>query len=239
MQRIGDHGCLAPDTASVKRSLFVTYKTLTIWGQIEKLCKHMGTYCRSISRKLPKTRKWPQVWVAMEDLWLMSQLITCQILDSGVGWVRSAHGKGLRRTSVSPRCLKTSIHHSSLGDGRTNMSHKSPLVSFKLFSHSQCHKDFTSPLKGASTSENSCWVETSSDGVIELFLWFIIFYFREAKLHHLKSILEDVSCLHEVIDVANFPTQGKAISVLKIQKPFPKSQIKVSHKNAACFYFYV
>lgn len=63
----------------------------------------------------------------------------------------------------------------------------------------------------------------------------LLFLFREAKLHHFKSILEDVSGLHEVMDVANVPTQGKAISVLKIQKPFPKSQRKVSHKNAAAF----
>lgn len=44
----------------------------------------------------------------------------------------------------------------------------------------------------------------------------LFFFFREAKLHHFKSILEDVSCLYEVIDGANVLTQGKAISFLKI-----------------------
>lgn len=139
MQRIGDHRMSAPsDTASGKRSLWSHVRLWPFEVRVRS-CEIYDMCWRSVSRKLPK------VWAAVEDVWLMIQLITCQILDSGVGCIRSAHGKGLRRTSVSSRCLRTSTHHSSLGDGRTNLSHnKSPLVSFKLFSHSRCHKDFTS-----------------------------------------------------------------------------------------------
>ena len=64
-----------------------------------------------------------------------------------------------------------------------------------------------------------------------LFLWFAALI--EAKPHHLKGILGDMICLHEIMGIAAVLVPGKAIpfenSVVTLQRIFPKLPVKVSH----------
>ena len=64
-----------------------------------------------------------------------------------------------------------------------------------------------------------------------LFLWFAALI--EAKPHHLKGILGDMICLHEIMGIAAVLVPGKAIpfenSAVTLQRIFPKLPVKVSH----------
>lgn len=46
-------------------------------------------------------------------------------------------------------------------------------------------------------------------GAIGLFLWFISLV--EAKPHHLKGLLGDVTSLHDIMDITDVQVEGKAI----------------------------
>lgn len=205
--------CPGPSgTATVKRGF------VPLWGQSGKLGKSMSFCCRSISQKCPKAGK------MTTGLSRHVRFVACDPVSNKLSnqriLVRAAFVSAWkqREKDKDQPMLSMALNTSFLWRRRCDLlfpQSRAPqwVLNYFLNCVTKTFLDITGPWK----VDRHKWKQLLGrwqywgEWAVPL-----IYFFREAKLHHLKSIFGDASCLHEVMGAANVLTQGQAISFLKI-----------------------